>query len=458
MNSRSSLRRGAILRYVVPALLLSLGLGIVLTWNDQLIPIRNAIGNWLIVPEEDPHAGHNHADSPNKIEISENGLLNIGYEPATLELTDYDRKLVLPAVVAERPGKTQFQIPAPLTGIVTKIKITEGSAIEPNSPLFELRLTHEELVAAQRDFLEQLEKLDVLTQEIARLEKITDGVLSGRQLIDKKFEQQKLKALLHAQHQALLLHDLTEEQITNIEKTRQLLQTLTVFAPPHQQHAEHCPEEHLYHIQELPIKLGQQVEAGDKLCLLADHCTLYLTGQAFESDTASLQRAIASQTKVAARVSSLNQAATTITDLDLLYVSDRIDAEKKTFAFYIALPNSVLSQNKTPDGTHFMQWKYRPGQRMEVLIPIEKWEKKIVLPLSAIVDEGAESYLFVRKGKKFERVAVHVLYRDTQHVVIDNNDAVRLGNQVAARGAHQIQLALKNKSGGAIDPHAGHSH
>ncbi len=217
MNSRSSLRRGAILRYIMLALIIVIGIGIAWTWNDQLVPVRNAIGNWLIVPKDDHH-GHQHADSPNKIEISENGLLNIGYEPVTIELTNYERKLVLPAVVAERPGKTQFQIPAPLTGIVTKIKITEGAAIEPNSPLFELRLTHEELVAAQRDFLEQLEKLDVVNQEIARLEKITDGVLSGRQLIDKQFEQQKLKALLHAQHQALLLHDLTEEQITNIEK------------------------------------------------------------------------------------------------------------------------------------------------------------------------------------------------------------------------------------------------
>ncbi len=95
---------------------------------------------------------------------------------------------------------------------------------------------------------------------------------------------------------------------------------------------------------------------------------------------------------------------------------------------------------------------------MEVLIPIEKWTAKIVLPASAIVDDGAESYLFVQRGKKFERVAVHVLYRDTQHVVVDNNGAVKLGAVVAGRGAHQIQLAIKNKSGGAVDPHAGHTH
>jgi hypothetical protein len=32
------------------------------------------------------------------------------------------------------------------------------------------------------------------------------------------------------------------------------------------------------------------------------------------------------------------------------------------------------------------------------------------------------------------------------------------GDVVAQRGAHQMQMALKNKSGGGVDPHAGHNH
>ena len=29
---------------------------------------------------------------------------------------------------------------------------------------------------------------------------------------------------------------------------------------------------------------------------------------------------------------------------------------------------------------------------------------------------------------------------------------------VAFTGAHQLQMALKNKAGGGVDPHAGHNH
>ena len=32
------------------------------------------------------------------------------------------------------------------------------------------------------------------------------------------------------------------------------------------------------------------------------------------------------------------------------------------------------------------------------------------------------------------------------------------GDVVAARGAYQMHLALKNQAGGGVDPHAGHSH
>ena len=35
---------------------------------------------------------------------------------------------------------------------------------------------------------------------------------------------------------------------------------------------------------------------------------------------------------------------------------------------------------------------------------------------------------------------------------------VQVGDQVAAHGAYAIHLAIKNKTGGGVDPHAGHGH
>jgi hypothetical protein len=81
-----------------------------------------------------------------------------------------------------------------------------------------------------------------------------------------------------------------------------------------------------------------------------------------------------------------------------------------------------------------------------------------VLPAEAVAREGAESYVFQENGDQFERVPVHVRYRDQQTAVIANDGSLYPGDIIALRSAHQLQMALKNKSGGGVDPHAGHNH
>ena len=81
-----------------------------------------------------------------------------------------------------------------------------------------------------------------------------------------------------------------------------------------------------------------------------------------------------------------------------------------------------------------------------------------MLPINAVVDEGVESYVYVQNGKKFQRTPVHVEYRDQEWAVVANDGSLFLDDVVAAKGAYQLHLALKNKAGGGVDPHAGHSH
>ncbi len=71
---------------------------------------------------------------------------------------------------------------------------------------------------------------------------------------------------------------------------------------------------------------------------------------------------------------------------------------------------------------------------------------------------GIDCLYFRQNGPKFERVAVHVEHRDRTSVVVANDGALYPGDVVAAKGAYQLQLAIKNKAGGGADPHAGHHH
>ena len=66
--------------------------------------------------------------------------------------------------------------------------------------------------------------------------------------------------------------------------------------------------------------------------------------------------------------------------------------------------------------------------------------------------------MFQQNGSRFDRVSVHVIHRDQTHVVIANDGTLFPGDVVALRSAHQMQMAIRNKSGAGADPHAGHSH
>jgi len=401
------------------------------------------------------HAGHSEDSS---IELSTNALRNIGFQPITIEPTTYVKTITVPAMVVERPGRSQIHITAPLTGVVTKIVPIQGAAIEPGSPMFEIRLTHEELVNAQSNLVRTSESLEVVNREIARLRSLGEGVIAGKRILDQEYEKQKLEAGFRAERQALLLHGLTEKDLDSILRDRKLLQTLTVDAPMHGHDSDACREDHLFHVQELPVKLGQQVEAGQVLSVLADHCELYIEGLAFEDDAARLREATRQGWEVSAALLLGDRTTDVIDGLKLLYLADHVDPQSRAFRFYLRLPNQVALDQTDSTGIRFLDWRFKPGQRMELRVPVEQWEKRIVLPVEAVVDEGAETYIYQQNGDHFDRVPVHVEYRDQRSVVIANDGAVFSGDVVAARGAYQMHLALKNKSGGGIDPHAGHNH
>jgi multidrug efflux pump subunit AcrA (membrane-fusion protein) len=406
--------------------------------------------------DEQAHAheehGHEHGDAAASIKLSPAALKNIRFKPFTVGLSDYERTVSMPGIVIERPGVSQVRVTAPMTGVVAKSNVHQGEAIQPGTALFELRLTHEDVVSAQSELLATADSLDVVQTEIDRLESIREGVIAKKRILDQKYERQKLEARLRAQRQALLLHGLSEEQIDQILETRQLLQSVTVKAPAHEDH-----DTHAYHVQSIGVQLGQQVTAGDTLCVLADHCELYIEGTAFDADTPYLRDAVEKNTPVSADILVSTRREQAVKGLKLLYLADQVDRESRALHFYVKLPNEIIS-DRTEGSQRFLQWRYNPGQRVELSIPVESWTKRMVVPADAVVSDGAESYVYRQSGDTFVQVPVHVEHRDKKSAVLASDGAIFPGEVIASGGAFQIHLAVKNQSGGAIDPHAGHHH
>tara|TARA_B100000809_G_C15095328_1_gene514765 strand:- start:176 stop:1579 length:1404 start_codon:yes stop_codon:yes gene_type:complete len=410
----------------------------------------------------DDHAGHSHADpavhdDSGALELSDAAWKNIGLQTAIVELETYTKTVSVPAMVVERPGRSQVEISTPLTGMVTRIYPIEGEAVQPGQPLFDLRLTHEDLVTAQRDYLQSAQQLGIIRQEIARLETVGEGVIAGRRILEQKYEQQKITAALHAQRQGLLLHGLSDQQLDAILATRRLLSVFTVTAPSFDENADHQDIEHLFHVQRILVKRGQSLSAGHPMARLADHCLLYVEGQAFDDDAQRLIQLARDGQFVDVSTVVDDRGPGEIKQLAIFYIADHVDTESRALRFYLRLPNQP-DHDDQHNGRRIVTWHFRPGQRMEVKIPIaQPWKNQIVLPPEAVVVEGADVFVFEQDGDHFHRVGVHILYQDKDTVVIENDGSLT-GATLAISGAYQMQLAIKNKLGGGVDPHAGHSH
>lgn len=463
--------------------------------------------------DEHGHADHNHAghshehDDASSLELSSQAMGNIGLTGEFLkpiQLETFRRSITVPAMVVERPGRTRIQVSTPMAGVITHVHAVRGEAVTPGTLLFEIRITADELVATQTSLLNTIGGIDVENREIARLEEVTkSGAVAQRTLLERQYAKDKLEVLLAAQKEALRLQGLSDRQIQDIIVNRRLLRDLQIRVPgpdrhsddelqltdgmiavlddPHLQHASGSHKNEDHHdkpsfpvpgvmnspeatgespliLQDVLVSKGERVLAGATLAILSDMSELYVEGRAFEQDARSLTTAATNNWKVTAVFDQPGQEAEQVSGLEILYAASDVNVLSRTLPFYVRLPNQLTRDVPSPNGLRFIEWKYRPGQRLQLRVPVEEWEQQIVLPVDAIAQEGAEAFAFQQNGKHFDRVPVHVIYRDQAYAVIKNDGSVFPGDVVARRGAHQLQMALKNKSGGGADPHAGHNH
>jgi hypothetical protein len=141
--------------------------------------------------------------------------------------------------------------------------------------------------------------------------------------------------------------------------------------------------------------------------------------------------------------------------LQIRNIANTVDPVSRTFAFYLPLTNQ--SRAFTKEDKTFLVWRFRPGQRVRLKVPVQQYEDVFVLPAEAVVREGAEVYAFRRNGNFFERKPVHIVLEDRDTVLVANDGSLGAGQFVARNGASALNRAIKAKaaSGGG---HEGHDH
>lgn len=389
------------------------------------------------------------------IRLSAQARKNLGLISKSIQPTTYWRSIDVPAVITDRPGISDRGVVAPVTGIVTAIHAYPGDTVEPNSPLFSLRLVSESLHAAQLELFKATKEIEISTQQRERLDSLAQsGGIAGSRIIEIDNQIQRMQVNVEAYRQDLLARGLPLDRIDAAAKG-EFVTEIVVRAPGAEalkvakialaSAVEGEPEKlpFSFELQLLKVELGQQVAAGEVLCNLADHRALLIEGHGFKKDMSLIQQAAKDRLpiKVEFDVDEGANWPPLPKELWIHHVANLIEVQSRTFSFFLPLENQWQAYQQ--DGQDRLIWRFRPGDRVSLSVAVEKIENVFVLPQASLVREGAEAYVFRQNGDLFDRVSVHVLHEDSSSVVIANDGVLRKGAFIAQNAAASLNRVLK---------------
>jgi hypothetical protein len=453
-------------KYLLPlaigVILMVLVGGAVVT-RDTWLPLLATGEEKKPAPEE--HA-HSHG-SKDRIKLSAQARANLRLVTNELELQTFRRTIQVPGVVVERRGKGDQSFTAPVSGVVKAIHALPGDVVHLGDPLVTLRINSEPLQSSQTELYKTAQEIKITADQKERLDKLfLQGTLPESKILDLQYQLERLGATRKAYRADLALKGLLPDMIDQVEKG-EFLKEIVVrvpaaiegFKPDPVSQLNSKQSTPLLEVEELKVFVGEQVQAGHLLGYLANHHNLYIEGRGFREDTPLLEKTAAKNWTLRAIFHEEKNGTWPPLEkpLTILYLANNIDPMSQTFPFYVPLPNQYREYEQA--GKKYRIWRYRPGQRVQLGAPVEEFEDVFVLPLAAIVREGAEVYIFRQNGEVFERRPVHVVYEDSSQVVLANDGSVLPGNYVAFNAADALNRALKAKSEeGGGGGHEGHNH
>jgi multidrug efflux pump subunit AcrA (membrane-fusion protein) len=417
------------------------------TWKGWLL--REKPPNEATAPHDD-HA----SDSKEKLKLSNQAKANLGLKTGPIQLSTYWRTAQMPGTIVERPGLSNRGVSTTLSGIVTKILILPGQLVRPGEELFHLRLVSEYLQNTQAQLYKTARDLQINADEQQRLKTVADSqsLFKGK-LLDLGYEERRLLAALDTHKQDLLTRGLSMDDVNQVIGGK-FLSEFSVKAPRKSEDTD----KFVYEVEELKVQLGELVQAGQVLAYLANHQALDVEGKAFEQESPLLQHAAKENWPIQmVLLESSTEASTAPTTLSIRFIASHIDPATRMLSFYSPIDNPVREVTTASGGTRRV-WKYRPGQRVRLGVPIERHDDVFVIPREAVVHEGPEAYVFRQNGSLLERKAVFVRYEDQDHAVIANDGSITAGNVIAMNAAVQLNRALKSKAEGEAGGHEGHGH
>jgi len=420
--------------------------------RDRWRPWVVTAGNKGLNPDPDHH--HDH-DEPLRLRLSSAARANLRLAVRSVSPQSYWRSVVIPGSVIDRPGVSDRGVTTPMAGVVSQVFTRPGVTVATGDRLFAIRLLSESVQTAQSELHKAVRDIEFTREQRAILE-AARGAVSEARFLELDNQSKRLTITAQSLRQDLLARGLTAEQVAAAAEGR-FVTEITITVPPPPEPAPAGAADVGYEVQELKVNLGEQVQAGQSLCLLADHRVLWVEGRAFKQESPAIARAAEQGWPVRTEFADDDPAGWPAFDsrLRIAHLANSVDPSSRTFGVYLVLTNQV--RTFAVDGRSHLVWRFRPGQRARLHIPVERLDNVFVLPAEAVVREGAEAYVFRQDGDAMERRAVHLLHLDRSNAVIAPGEGLAPGELIAHNAASALNRALTASASGADHDHD-HNH
>ena len=398
------------------------------------------------------------------LKLSSQARKNLGLVAKAAKPQTYWRTIQVPGAIVDRPGKSDRGVTAPAVGAVVQVHAFPGDTVKPGDRLFTLRLFSEYLQNTQSELFKATRETELLKEQRVLMAKAAkSGAVAETKLIELDNQLRRQSAAIQAYRQDLLTRGLKADQIDEVTEGN-FVSTIEVFAPPlvadmrqsadPQQAESPLVDDRLagpaYEVQELKVDLGQQVQAGQLLSMLSNHHSLYIEGHSFKQEAPFLETAAQNGWPIQVEFAEDDNEHWPALEqtFQIRHLANSIDPASRTFDFFIPLTNQSRGYEK--EGRTFLVWRFRPGQRVRLHVPIEELKDVLVLPSAAVVREGPEAFVFRQNGDLFNRIPVHVLHEDRLSIVLANDGSVTPGLYLAQNAAASLNRVLKAQAASGI--------
>ena len=176
---------------------------------------------------------------------------------------------------------------------------------------------------------------------------------------------QRAAELVASARRRLAYWDISDREIAEIERSGAVRKTLTLRAPTGG------------YVLEKNVLAGQKIMAGDALYRVADLGTVWVEGEVFEQDLASVREGQTVRAELQALPGELRTGR-------IAYVYPTLNPETRTVRIRVVLPNHEL--------------RLKPGMYATLRITAGARDAVLTVPRSAVLSTGERSIVFVRNA------------------------------------------------------------